>query len=33
MVFRLTEQDNGVRVDMRSASRLGASNVGTNASY
>ncbi|MCW4153193.1 MULTISPECIES: DUF1499 domain-containing protein [Halomonadaceae] len=31
VVIRLTEQENGVRVDMRSASRLGASDVGTNA--
>lgn len=31
VVIRLTELDNGVQVDMRSASRLGASDVGTNA--
>lgn len=31
VVIRLTEIDNGVQVDMRSASRLGASDVGTNA--
>lgn len=31
VVIRLTEQENGVQVDMRSASRLGASDVGTNA--
>jgi uncharacterized protein (DUF1499 family) len=31
VVIRLTEQENGIRVDMRSASRLGASDVGTNA--
>ncbi|QNI02244.1 DUF1499 domain-containing protein [Halomonas sp. SH5A2] len=31
VVIRLTEQDNAVQVDMRSASRLGASDVGTNA--
>lgn len=31
VVIRLTEVDNGVQVDMRSASRLGASDVGTNA--
>jgi uncharacterized protein (DUF1499 family) len=31
VVIRLTEIENGVQVDMRSASRLGASDVGTNA--
>ena len=31
VVIRLTEIENGVKVDMRSASRLGASDVGTNA--
>lgn len=31
VVIRLTETPDGVRVDMRSASRLGASDVGTNA--
>ncbi len=31
VVIRLTELENGVQVDMRSASRLGASDVGTNA--
>lgn len=31
VVIRLTEIDSGVQVDMRSASRLGASDVGTNA--
>ncbi|MGM0833490.1 MAG: DUF1499 domain-containing protein [Pseudomonadota bacterium] len=31
VIIRLTEQQNGVQVDMRSASRLGASDVGTNA--
>lgn len=31
VVIRLTEVENGVQVDMRSASRLGASDVGTNA--
>ena len=31
VVIRLTELDQGVQVDMRSASRLGASDVGTNA--
>ncbi|MFB9869559.1 DUF1499 domain-containing protein [Vreelandella sulfidaeris] len=31
VVIRLSEQENGVKVDMRSASRLGASDVGTNA--
>ena len=31
VVIRLTEQGNRTRVDMRSASRLGASDVGTNA--
>ncbi|MGE6607149.1 DUF1499 domain-containing protein [Halomonas sp. NPDC076908] len=31
IVIRLTEIDSGVQVDMRSASRLGASDVGTNA--
>lgn len=31
VVIRLTETPEGVRVDMRSASRLGASDVGTNA--
>lgn len=31
VVIRLTETDDGVRVDMRSASRLGKSDVGTNA--
>jgi len=31
VVIRLTERQNGVQVDMRSASRLGASDVGTNA--
>ncbi|PCF97135.1 DUF1499 domain-containing protein [Vreelandella nigrificans] len=31
VVIRLTEQPNSVRVDMRSASRLGASDIGTNA--
>lgn len=31
VVIRLTELDSGVQVDMRSASRLGASDVGTNA--
>lgn len=31
VVIRLTALENGVRVDMRSASRLGASDVGTNA--
>ncbi|MFD2190984.1 DUF1499 domain-containing protein [Pistricoccus aurantiacus] len=31
VVIRLTETDEGVRVDMRSASRFGASDVGTNA--
>lgn len=31
VVIRLTEQPAGTRVDMRSASRLGASDVGTNA--
>ncbi|CAN0495409.1 unnamed protein product [Ectocarpus sp. 12 AP-2014] len=31
VVIRLTEMENGVQVDMRSASRLGTSDVGTNA--
>lgn len=31
VAIRLTETENGVRVDMRSASRIGASDVGTNA--
>ena len=31
VVIRLTDVENGVQVDMRSASRLGASDVGTNA--
>lgn len=31
LVLRLTEDDDGVRVDMRSASRLGRSDLGTNA--
>jgi uncharacterized protein (DUF1499 family) len=31
VAIRLTEQDDAVRVDMRSASRLGRSDVGTNA--
>ncbi|MDQ7735622.1 DUF1499 domain-containing protein [Halomonas sp. SpR1] len=31
VVIRLTEIEDGVQVDMRSASRLGASDVGTNA--
>ncbi|MEA2117245.1 DUF1499 domain-containing protein [Halovibrio sp. HP20-50] len=31
VAIRLTEIENGVQVDMRSASRLGASDVGTNA--
>ena len=31
VVIRLTETSDGVRVDMRSASRLGSSDVGTNA--
>ncbi|MFG6157689.1 DUF1499 domain-containing protein [Halomonas sp. 1390] len=31
VVIRLSETDDGVRVDMRSASRLGTSDVGTNA--
>ncbi|RUR29504.1 DUF1499 domain-containing protein [Vreelandella andesensis] len=31
VIIRLTEQQNGVQVDMRSASRLGASDIGTNA--
>ncbi|SNY96915.1 DUF1499 domain-containing protein [Halomonas sp. hl-4] len=31
VVIRLTEQENDIQVDMRSASRLGASDVGTNA--
>ncbi|MGP5309186.1 DUF1499 domain-containing protein [Vreelandella alkaliphila] len=31
VIIRLTEQQNGVQVDMRSASRLGTSDVGTNA--
>lgn len=31
VVIRLSEQEGGVKVDMRSASRLGASDVGTNA--
>jgi uncharacterized protein (DUF1499 family) len=31
VVIRLTETDNGVQVDMRSASRLGTSDMGTNA--
>ncbi|MBF8221932.1 DUF1499 domain-containing protein [Halomonas sp. 328] len=31
VVLRLTESDAGVRVDMRSASRLGRSDLGTNA--
>ncbi len=31
VVIRLTDADGGTRVDMRSASRLGASDVGTNA--
>ncbi|MDY7114877.1 DUF1499 domain-containing protein [Halomonas sp. SSL-5] len=31
VVIRLTEMPDGIRVDMRSASRLGASDVGTNA--
>ncbi|OJA05210.1 DUF1499 domain-containing protein [Halomonas sp. QHL1] len=31
VVIRLTEIENGVQVDMRSASRLGAGDVGTNA--
>lgn len=31
VVVRLTEQQDAVRVDMRSASRLGASDIGTNA--
>ncbi|MDX1464536.1 MAG: DUF1499 domain-containing protein [Halomonas sp.] len=31
VVIRLRETDDGVRVDMRSASRLGTSDVGTNA--
>nr|WP_298374800.1 DUF1499 domain-containing protein [uncultured Halomonas sp.] len=31
VVIRLSEVEEGVRVDMRSASRLGASDVGTNA--
>ncbi len=31
VVIRLTETPNGVRIDMRSASRLGRSDVGTNA--
>ncbi|MGO2241471.1 MAG: DUF1499 domain-containing protein [Halomonas sp.] len=31
VVIRLTERENAVQVDMRSASRIGASDVGTNA--
>ncbi|GEK49607.1 hypothetical protein HVE01_03280 [Vreelandella venusta] len=31
VIIRLSEQQNSVQVDMRSASRLGASDVGTNA--
>lgn len=31
VIIRLTEVENGVQIDMRSASRLGASDVGTNA--
>lgn len=31
VVIRLTETENGVQIDMRSASRLGTSDVGTNA--
>ncbi|CAM4069895.1 DUF1499 domain-containing protein [Vreelandella rituensis] len=31
VVIRLTQTDSGIRVDMRSASRLGRSDVGTNA--
>lgn len=31
VVIRLTEQQDAVRIDMRSASRLGASDIGTNA--
>ncbi|MDN3558162.1 DUF1499 domain-containing protein [Halomonas maura] len=31
VVIRLTEMDDGVRVDMRSASRVGKSDLGTNA--
>lgn len=31
VVIRLQETDNGVRVDMRSASRVGRSDIGTNA--